>query len=587
MGAALDHVERDPKTGRLIYRRVYPLALRPFIPPPNVQLKRSLAAKTLDAPGVMERYRDAAAQYAGTVAVARRAASGSFDPLTPELIAFLVAAYKAEELGNDDEVRWLDRPLAVKARAALRSRMDLTDDLADSRALRALGDIAGIVAMWGDSANVYAESHLIRVDRTLPSFGQYCRAFNDTCIEIWEAMEQRLEGRSVPTPPMPAAPAKSRDCDNGPRHVTEESFDAIANALLANRREAISPSTRQGAQTALRFLMEALGPVTPAALTRRAVTEWLDLMAQRPARLPRAQRAATVRELATLYADRPEVPRLSPVTLDHHVGAVGTLWRKACVAGTIDEALPNPFKDRKSPTGPKRRKPKGFSTAEMQAVFALPIFTKGERPRRGRGEASYWLPLMLLWTGARPEEIAQMLVADIAKDTGGGRWTLTITDAGTHPVKGPQSLKTSKKDSGVRTFPVPAPLIDLGFLNYLAWLEASGETALFPRLTLKNARRLLFPTFGEWWSIYVREHDAIPAGGGRQPSREFRHSFATAARGSGIPREALEYLMGHRAAGATANEGYGEMVAFGLAIDRLTYSGLDLSRVIRWTPPNA
>ena len=587
MGAALDHVERDPKTGRLIYRRVYPLALRPFIPPPNVQLKRSLAAKTLDAPGAMGRYHDAAAQYAGTVAVARRAALGSFDPLTPELIAFLVAAYKAEELGNDDEVRWLDRPLAVKARAALRSRMDLTDDLADSRALRALGDIAGIVAMWGDSANLYAESHLIRVDRTLPSFGQYCRAFNDTCIEIWEAMEQRLEGRSVPTPPMPAAPTKSLDSDNGPQHVTDESFDAIANAILANPREAISPSTRQGAQTALRFLMEALGHVKPAALTRRAVTEWLDLMAQRPARLPRAQRAATLRELATLYADRPEVPRLSPVTLDHHVGAVGTLWHKACVAGTIDENLPNPFKGRKSPSGPRRRRAVGFTLAELHAVFALPIFTHGERPKRGRGEASYWLPLLLLWTGARPEEIAQLLVADVAKASDSGRWLLTITDAGTHPIKGHQSLKTSKRDSGVRTFPLPSPLIDLGFLDYLAWLGASEERALFPRLTIKNARNLLFPTFGEWWSIYVREHGAIPAGGGRQPSREFRHSWATAARASGIPRDAREYLMGHRAAGATANEGYGEMVALGFAVDQLRYAGLDLSGVRRWTPPNA
>jgi integrase len=192
---------------------------------------------------------------------------------------------------------------------------------------------------------------------------------------------------------------------------------------------------------------------------------------------------------------------------------------------------------------------------------------------------------MLLWTGARPEEIAQMVVADIGKDSTSGRWTMTITDEGTHPIKGQQSLKTTKKDSGTRTFPVPQPLIDLGLLDYTAWLTASGETALFPKLTTKNARKLLFPTFGEWWSIYVREHDAIPAGGGRQPSREFRHSFATAARASGIPRDAREYLMGHRAAGATANEGYGEMVALGLTIDQLRYAGLDLSGVKRWTAP--
>ena len=587
MGAALDHVERDPKTGRLIYRRVYPLALRPFIPPPNVQLKRSLAAKTLDAPGVMELYRDAAAQYAATVALARKVAAKAYDNLDPGLIAHLANTYVARELAADDKMAW-----GEAAECGYTRRFDLEGDYRECREMLREKDRQGLIAFWAEWTPGYATALGFMVDPASPQFGNLAIAMGEAACNTWLTIDarrddtQRLDGKSTETPPTPLPP-RLACAVSLPAVGAGESFDAIANAILANPREAISPSTRQGAQTALRFLMEALGPVTPAALTRRAVTEWLDLMAQRPARLPRAQRAATLRELATLYADRPEVPRLSPVTLDHHVGAVGTLWRKACVAGTIDEALPNPFKDRKSPTGPKRRKPKGFSTAEMQAVFALPIFTKGERPRRGRGEASYWLPLMLLWTGARPEEIAQMLVSDIAKDTGGGRWTLTITDAGTHPVKGPQSLKTSKKDSGVRTFPVPAPLIDLGFLDYLAWLEASGETALFPRLTLKNARRLLFPTFGEWWSIYVREHDAIPAGGGRQPAREFRHSFATAARASGIPREALEYLMGHRAAGATANEGYGEMVALGLAIDRLTYPGLDLSGVRRWTPPNA
>lgn len=587
MGAALDHVERDPKTGRLIYRRVYPHALRQFIPPPNAQLKRSLAAKTLDAPGAMERFRDAAAQYAATVALARKVAAKAYDPLDPPLIAHLANTYVARELAADDKMAWGEAAERGYAR-----RVDLEDDYRECREMLREKDRQGLIAFWTEWTPSYATALGFMIDPASPQFGNLAIALGEAACNTWLTIDarrddaQRLDGKSIETPPMPRPP-QSALTPNDDSKEAGESFDAIASALLANPREAISPSTRQGAKTALRLLMEALGPVTPAALTRRAVTGWLDLMAQRPARLPRSQRGATLQELAAHYAERPEVPRLSSVTLDHHVGAIGTLWRKACVAGTIDEALPNPFKDRKSPTGPKRRKPKGFSLAEMQAVFALPIFTEGERPRRGRGEASYWLPLMLLWTGARPEEIAQLVVSDIAKDADTGRWLLTITDAGTHPVKGPQSLKTSKKDSGVRTFPLPVPLIDLGFLDYLAWLKASGEVALFPRLTIKNARRLLFPTFGEWWSIYVREHDAIPVGGGRQPSREFRHSWATAARASGIAREALEYLMGHRAAGATANEGYGEKEALGLAIDRLQYAGLNLTGVRRWMVPRA
>lgn len=154
-------------------------------------------------------------------------------------------------------------------------------------------------------------------------------------------------------------------------------------------------------------------------------------------------------------------------------------------------------------------------------------------------------------------------------------------------MKGPQSLKTSKKASGVRTFPLPASLIELGFLDYLEWLTASGETALFPKLTLKSARKLLFPSIGEWWSSYLRGEGALAVGGGRQPAREFRHTWTSAARASGIPRDAREYIQGHTAQHGTANEGYGEMVSLGLAIDRLAYPGLDLSGVQRWTIPKA
>ncbi|MEN2786220.1 hypothetical protein ACFOKI_07440 [Sphingomonas qilianensis] len=591
----MDYVECDPKTSRLIYRRVYPIALRPFIPPPNSQLKRSLAATKIDAPGVLERYREAAALYDRTVALARRASKRSFDPLDTPTIAFIAEAYRVEMLDHDEYARWTPGSstafVARKSRTghltrALDTETRTTRDMAYWQALRALADIEGICSEWAATAARLAALEGWLFDTATPAYRQLCRAINDTAILASAIILERQTGAVLPTPAAPQRPPRQPEVLQAPRETpVEETFETIATALMDAAYQAISPTTRQGAQTALRFLREALGPVTPAALCRRAVTDMLNLLAQRPAKVPRVHRAASLQELAALYANRPEVPRLSPVTLDRHVGALATLWTKAATAGDIPEELPNPFKARTSPQGTKRRKVIGFSLAEIQAFLALPIFTHGERPVRGRGEASYWIPLMLLWTGARPEEIAQMLVADIARDPDSDRWMMTITDAGVHPVKGQQSLKTSKKDSGVRTFPVPAPLIDLGFLDYVTWLQGSGTVALFPKLTIKNARNLLFPTFGEWWSLYVAEHGAKPIGEGRQPSREFRHSWSTAARKSLLPRDAREYLMGHRPKNATANEEYGETASLGLAIDQHRYAGLDVSRVRRWTPP--
>jgi integrase len=223
--------------------------------------------------------------------------------------------------------------------------------------------------------------------------------------------------------------------------------------------------------------------------------------------------------------------------------------------------------------------------AELHAIFGLPIFTRGERPRGGGGEASYWIPLLLLWTGARPEEVAQLLVSDVAQDPEDGRWVIRITDEGQHPHKGRRTLKTAKTNSGRRIFSIPPALIDLGFLSYVEWLRAAGEPALFPALRPKGQRNDIFAQFGAWWSKYLKKHGAFPAGEGRRPSREFRDNWATAARVSGIGRDAHEYIMGHSTAGRSANVGYGSRAHYGREAEKISYKGLDLSRVRPWTPP--
>ena len=50
----------------------------------------------------------------------------------------------------------------------------------------------------------------------------------------------------------------------------------------------------------------------------------------------------------------------------------------------------------------------------------MTIFTHGDRPKAGRGEASFWLPLMALFTGARLNELAPLTAADVKTDVATG-----------------------------------------------------------------------------------------------------------------------------------------------------------------------
>ena len=310
------------------------------------------------------------------------------------------------------------------------------------------------------------------------------------------------------------------------------------------------------------------------------VADGLELLAQRPSKLPQEYRKVPLPALVELYHDRPEVPRLSAKTLVQHLSALGARWTQAGQRGRLDREAPNPFKDHDLDRTKKPRKPKGFSSDELASIFALPLFTEGSRPLGGKGHASYWVPLILLFTGARPEEAAQLLVDDIYRDAKTGRWVLRITNEGEHPHKGRQGLKT---DESPRTFPIPQPLIDLGLLRYRQSIMNSNEVALFPRLRTKGERGYLFPGLGLWWSDYLKENGVHLKGTGRQPTREFRHTWSTAARSSGIPRENMAYIQGHKLPDETAGESYGDLSPLGFALDRLRFDGLDLSGVKPWT----
>jgi len=65
-----------------------------------------------------------------------------------------------------------------------------------------------------------------------------------------------------------------------------------------------------------------------------------------------------------------------------------------------------------------------YDLEDLKVIFGCPVFTQGLRPRAGGGEAAKWLPLLALFTGARMEELGQLLVADV--DQEGGVWRIHI-----------------------------------------------------------------------------------------------------------------------------------------------------------------
>lgn len=60
-------------------------------------------------------------------------------------------------------------------------------------------------------------------------------------------------------------------------------------------------------------------------------------------------------------------------------------------------------------------------------IFGSAMFAGNERSEGQSGEASYWIPAIMHYTGARPEEIAGLLLDDV-RNAGKLGWYLPITD---------------------------------------------------------------------------------------------------------------------------------------------------------------
>ena len=519
------------------------------------------------------------------LAKARKASAAGvvsrYDALTPTLIAFLADYYLSAELTRDEQARWGHPALKVP----YVSRDDREQDYIDSREMLSGYQGQALHDLWGEWTVTFADAMGYTIDPADPEFGRLLEAIAAAACNLWLALDKRIDasqghGAGAETPPLPAVP-QAADAATGAGD-TEGSFEAIAVALLSSARQDIGPSTRQSTNTALKLFREAHGTPTPAKITRSMVSGWVDLMAERPAKLPKVQRDMPLREVVAAYADLKDVPRLSANTYNGHASALAALWNKAIKTGQIREDRNNPFANQSATSSlPAPSAAKGFSKEELTAIFELPIFTRGERPKGGKGHASYWMPLLLLWTGARPEEVAQLMIDDFQQDTE-GTWLITYTDAGIHPHKGQRRLKTTKHGSGRRTIPVPAALVDLGLPAYLEHLRAGGSSALFPALRTRGARGLLFAAWSEWWANLLYSEGILTKGDAqRQPAREFRHTWTTAARRVNR-RDILEYAQGHRAAGGTANEGYGDLAPLGKQLVSPSFEGLDLSSVMPW-----
>ncbi|MDN7994751.1 site-specific integrase [Burkholderia orbicola] len=181
-----------------------------------------------------------------------------------------------------------------------------------------------------------------------------------------------------------------------------------------------------------------------------------------------------------------------------------------------------------------------FDTPALNAIFSNPIYTQGERPVRGAGEAAYWIPLLGLYTGARVEELCQLAPDDVYEEA--GHWCVQF-------VYNAERGQRVKNLGSIRRIPIHADLIRLGFVKYMQ--SRKGTSRLFDLAVDRHGKAS--SSWVKWFGTYLRNVCGVT--NPRMTFHSFRHTFKDACRAAGIRREVSDALTGH--SDGSASSGYG------------------------------
>jgi integrase len=228
----------------------------------------------------------------------------------------------------------------------------------------------------------------------------------------------------------------------------------------------------------------------------------------------------------------------------------------------------------------KKSKRRPFTIPEMNRLFAeAPLFNGcatsdriGDPGTFRVRDHRFWLPLVMLFSGCRPAEIAQLAVGDVRQEH--GIWIMHITDADDE-----QSVKTT---GSKRIVPVHSELIRLGFIAFCQRQAERGLARIFPEAE-RNSRGQLAATFSRDFTRTVLKGIGLDKAG-ELSLYSFRHGFVDALRRAGYLDEQFGFLVGHAKASTTGLYGVipqGMLQQRVEMIEKVAYPGLDISHLYR------
>lgn len=276
-----------------------------------------------------------------------------------------------------------------------------------------------------------------------------------------------------------------------------------------------------------------------------------DLLMRLPSNSTKLYRGVTFAQAAE-QGEKDGRSTLSPTTVNSYVHKMSALFNYGVVEERIDKNPARKLGLEGNEHSDEDRYP--FSPAQLERIFSAPIYTgcqddarnwakAGERKPKG---TKFWVPLIGLYQGMRLNEICQLRLEDIRRES-----DIAFIDIRPDIVREKSKKQTQKEDEGDRRIktassrrrvPVHPRLEELGFLDFVKAQLEGGEQRLFPDLK-KDGRGYYSDGFQKWFARLLERQGAKEK---KTSFHSFRHNWADEMRLMGVPQERRRLIGGWR-----------------------------------------
>lgn len=345
--------------------------------------------------------------------------------------------------------------------------------------------------------------------------------FAQAVVQIYKDLAARASGQTIETPVAPVIPAAAA-------MVPEASTPSLGwSDLLADWKAAKTrkPAAAKITERAIAEFTEACGTVSVVSLDRGHAAKY------RAALVTQGLKGRSIRNL------------LSPlVALLNLAVDSGKLKANPWVGVKVDT------------TDSTKRLP--WRLEQLKALVAV---------NNTREDAGRWLLPLLLYTGCRLGEIAQLELADVKEID--GQYAIEIHDMATEGHEA-RSVKTA---AGLRVIPMAPQVLAMGLREHVEAMRASGERFLFPKF-IQAGKKRPSELAGRYFLDLRRE--AGIASDPRFSAHSCRHNVRSVLAGASVNETIIDKLIGHESGAVQSRYTHASMGALVAAVKALDWSGL-------------